>query len=270
MCIIFACHGKTPSEEDLNLGASCNKDGAGIAWIDSFGKKTAAVHWQKGLPSTGKAIIEAIEKHKITYPFVIHYRSASIGPSCSELTHPFPITNDLEDWSVGTTRRVLFHNGHIPEWKNWFIPVMFSAPSLEIPAGPWSDSRALAAVVNLKGEGILDFIRDSSRIAILDSIASEGFKKTDPISYIRTYGNWIEKDGWQQSCEYKPAKVIVMKKSSVSSNSSIEKWRRNSKDSKSCSFPSSSTENTYTVDELEELISTLKKEQDEARIMLGV
>jgi len=274
MCVIYACHSATPNEEELTLGAECNTDGAGIAWIDKFNTKEASVRWIKGLNSTAKAVLDVIEENKITYPLLIHYRTASIGGKSGDLTHPFPITTKLESSLVGHARRVLMHNGHINSWKDWFKPITFAAPDFEIPHGPWSDSRALAAAVNIKGEGVLEFIIESSRVIVLDSIASIGWKKVEPKSYMRMYGTWLEKEGWFQSVETRRVATPVVG----------EEWRKRShchtiyskNDSKGVVQESKSTssdvhaENTWTIDELEGLISTLRKEQNEARILLGV
>lgn len=268
MCVIYACWGKTPDKAELALGAEANSDGAGICWVDNFRQKGARVKWLKGLPSTADAVLEAIEKNKVTYPFAIHYRTASIGGKCDELTHPFPITSELSDDKTGDSRRVLMHNGHIADWKDWFTKIMF-ANSFEIPIGPWSDSRALAAVVNAKGEGVLDFVIGSSRVLVLDSLPSIGCSPKEPDSYFRRYGCWIKKDGWHQSCDTTP-KIEVW-----------THWRRKhysgrSEDSSErCSVPilaSTSTvheENVWTIEELENLVAEVKKEQDEARVLLG-
>lgn len=271
MCVIYACHSSIPDAEELSRGAECNVDGAGIAWIDKFNTKDATVRWIKGLPSTAEAVLKVIESHKITLPCMIHYRTASIGGKSADLTHPFPITDRLESSITGHTRRVLMHNGHINGWKDWFKPITFAAPSFEIPHGPWSDSRALAAAVNIKGEGVLEFIIEGSRVVVLDAIASSGWKKAEPKSYIRLYGTWLEKEGWYQSVETR-SKITVI--------SGGDEWRkrshchisRDARDSKSLpSAPATvHAENTWTVDELEHLISVLKKEQNEARILLGV
>jgi hypothetical protein len=273
MCVIFACYSAVPSEEELTQGAECNTDGAGVAWIDKFNTKEAQVKWIKGLASTAKAVQNVIAENKITFPFMIHYRTASIGGKSAELTHPFPITDSLEPNITGHTRRVLMHNGHIQSWKDWFKPITFAAPDFEIPLGPWSDSRALAAAVNIKGEGVLDFIIEGSRVVVLDAIASSGWKKSEPKSYLRMYGPWIEKEGWYQSVELRP-KVTVYQGSG-------EEWRkrshchvsRDARDSKSLPANPTTTvhaQNTWTVDELDGLISVLRKEQNEARILLGV
>lgn len=270
MCIIYSCYKGVPTKEEQALGAEGNIHGAGICWLEGMGTTKAKVRFLKGLKSDPDAVMEQIEKRKITFPYAIHYRSASIGGVCDELTHPFPITDDVEDYLEGSCRRVLMHNGHIGDWKKWFTQVMFSTDK-QIPVGPWSDSRALAAVVNAKGEGILEFIIEQSRVLVMDAIPSQGYPKDDPLSYIRTYGTWIEKEqlGYSQSTStYKRPK---------------EAWQQG-RDTRShaCGLPvvqdarvisnrdsREIQENSWTVDELQGLVSDLRKEQDAARVMLG-
>jgi hypothetical protein len=244
----------------MKNGAENNTDGAGICWVDKFGTKEAQVAWQKGFKSDAEEVLEYIKQNDIKYPFAIHFRTASIGGKCEELTHPFPITAKLEDFTSGYTRRVLMHNGHISSWKEWFTKIMFAAPNLEIPIGPWSDSRALAAAVFVKGEGILDFVMESSRVLVLDSLPSVGCKKSDPASYSRQYGRWIEKEGYSQSTETYSRAVICHRGSPVNHCRVVSPTV----------VTKAPDENCWTVEELDELVTIIRKEQDEARILLGV
>ena len=268
MCIIYSCYKGVPTKEEQALGAEGNVHGAGICWIQGRGTTKAKVHFLKGLKSDPDVVMAEIEKRKLPFPYAIHYRSASIGGVCDELTHPFPITDDVEDYLEGSTRRVLMHNGHISDWKKWFTQIMFSSPNA-IPVGPWSDSRALAAVVNAKGEGVLEFIIEGSRVLVMDAIPSVGCPADDPESYIRTYGTWIDhpQEGYAQSTStYKRPK---------------DQWTQG-RDQRggghACGLPildqgrvlpSKIEENAWTVDELETLVGDLRKEQDAARVMLG-
>jgi len=265
MCVIFSCYNANPPEEDMHNGAESNIDGAGICWIDNFNTKTAQVSWKKGFKSDPKEVLAFIKEKNITFPYAIHFRTASIGGKSSELTHPFPITSQLEDDLEGSTRRVLMHNGHINSWKDWFTRIMFAAPDQEIPVGPWSDSRALAAVVNAKGEGVLSFVMESSRVLILDSLPSVGCKKTDPSSYFRHYGTWIDKKGYSQSTETWSRSVVCSRNA---------KWVAPSNGSgilltSPTVSPKEVDQNCWTVEELDALVIEIRKEQDEARMLLG-
>lgn len=294
MCVIYACYSGVPTERELEQGAFLNGDGAGVCWIENFNTKDARVRWKKGLASDAKEVLKVIEENKLTPPFGIHFRTASIGGKCAELTHPFPVDDVLSARSDGTTRRVLMHNGHIQKWKDWFFPIAIGAPDFEIPIGPWSDSRALAAAAALKGEGVLDFIMEGSRVMILDSIPSSGLRKDNPRSYIRLYGNWIDRPnlGYEQSCEtFRESEwerrggkghhdrdqrskclipVISGKKSDGNGPSG---GGSGSREMGAVGPPVTEVkpiqENCWTVDELEGLIKELRREQDEARVLLG-
>lgn len=256
MCVIFSCWSANPPEDDLKRGAESNRDGAGVCWIDKFNTKDAVVKWKKGFKSDEEEVLTYIKDNKITFPYAIHFRTASIGGPAEELTHPFPITAKMEDWLEGSTRRVLMHNGHINSWKDWFTRIMFAAPDTEIPIGPWSDSRALAAVTHLKGEGVLNFIIDTSRVLVLDSLPSVGYKKNDPLSYFRHYGTWLKREGYSQSTETAP---YAKCHSRAAYSPTVTPTTAQHVDS-----------NLWTVEELDELVLTIRKEQDEARIILGI
>jgi len=85
MCIILICDKKLPSKSLLKKSAKVNPHGAGIAWVrDGF------VYWKKGINTN--EIIRMIEDKEVSLPFIVHYRIASVGDICDELTHPFTIS----------------------------------------------------------------------------------------------------------------------------------------------------------------------------------
>lgn len=269
MCVIYACHSQLPSRDELLAGSNRNEDGAGICWLDKLGGKNPKVRWKKGLKSNPEAVLSFIKDNQIPFPLGIHYRTASIGGVCDELTHPFPIDVELPSDNEGSTRRVLMHNGHMGDWKDWFTKITFAQNDFQFPLGPWSDSRALAAVVALRGEGIIEIVSGSSRVMVLDSIPSLGYDKNDPQSYIRLFGSWINKEGYSQSCETKSQTVLCYR----GSGGRVRTGHATETDSR---FPrsglvssGSSQENTWTIDELEALIEDIRKEQNEARLLLG-
>ncbi|WP_211230115.1 hypothetical protein [Desulfovirgula thermocuniculi] len=109
------------------------------------------------------------------FPHVVHFRAATSGGVCEELTHPFIV--DLQsplrlEWSG--KKPLLFHNGVVSNWENLFLRF---APDIvrelrrrrrasRVPPGPWSDTRAAAVIVALVGEGILPFL--GGKYAVLD------------------------------------------------------------------------------------------------------
>lgn len=235
------------------------------------------MQWIKGLRSDVDEVKKVIKDREITYPFAIHFRTASIGGKNLELTHPFPISDSGQgelalssdgfqnkdyNGKLKPIRRVLMHNGHIGSWKNWLLPLMFAESGYLVPDGPWSDSRALAVAVALRGEGILDFIRDDSRVMILDSIPSVGGKVGNPEDYMRLFGNWVsyEKEGYSQSCST-PAKNTKTRffgpQCSRKPTSDITPISPKLK------------ENSWTVPELLKLMEDVRKDQMEARVLIG-
>lgn len=194
MCIAIACWGDMPSEADLERSARLNGHGAGIAWTDlSVEKAKRLVHWQKGLKSDVDSVQSFLKDNKIKYPFVIHYRKQSIGPEVDALTHPFPIDPDARLTLKGKAQKVLFQNGTIKDWEKWLYEIVVPS-EYDMPQGHWSDTRALAVAAAIKGEGILRWIRDVSRIVVLDALPSVSCADNKPASHIRLYGEWITPD----------------------------------------------------------------------------
>jgi hypothetical protein len=158
VCIIFTCDAGRPDDDLLEEANFRNSDGAGVAWVED--KK---VLWKKGLD------VKQVQKliPKLKYPYMIHFRSASIGPNVSALTHPFPLTPKVSLDLLGSASSVLMHNGHWGEWKAAIRGEILSR-GLKAPGGHWSDSRAIAFLVNQHGLGILPLILDSDRVAVLN------------------------------------------------------------------------------------------------------
>lgn len=158
------------------------------------------VQWQKGLKDH-KEVLAFIEKKKIQLPAMIHFRTVSAGTKCAELCHPFPVTEGVQLWTSGYAEQVLFHNGHIHNWEELALNAGLASGDIKFPEGVWSDTRALAWLVWLKGPGILPFIMKGSRIAHFfanaTTLGKKGYSRED--DHIAMYGSWIEKDGYFQS-----------------------------------------------------------------------
>ena len=90
--------------EVISYNRRKNPDGFGIAWRE-FGK----VHHAKFAPSDGDAfekLLRTIDRRS-HIEYVAHWRLATHGAKCEELSHPFP----YEDPDLGEV--LLFHNGII-------------------------------------------------------------------------------------------------------------------------------------------------------------
>lgn len=266
LCVIYSCWSAVPEDRELSDGAAANRDGAGICWIENLGKSDARVRWIKGLESDVEAVKKVIRDTKIKFPYAIHFRTASIGGVCEELTHPFSIvekgsadlTKDLDKAldQDGTARRVLMHNGHLNSWKQWLLPIMIMK-DIDFPPAPWSDSRALAVAVSLKGEAILEFIREDSRVMILDSIPSKGTDPKKLENYFRLFGSWNSHDGYAQSCVTPARRVFKDSRKDEACTRYV------------CPAPQPTSDNVWSIQELEKLVADVKAEQTQAKILLG-
>lgn len=159
MCVIFVVNKTRPTDEMVERAFNHNKDGFGIAWREkqalADGGEQAEIVWKKG--------IENVEDAKLLckntpLPYVAHFRVASVGGVKKSLTHPFLVSDDVNLALDGrTTGSVLFHNGH---WSPWAEKAMDAAISAnqEIPEGDWSDTRAIAFMVNIYGPGFMELL----------------------------------------------------------------------------------------------------------------
>ena len=159
MCVIMCFEDNYPTEAILESAELTNRDGAGIAWIEKDG-----IHFKKGLDA--KNIYKLIKSRKIQLPFIIHFRIATVGGVNNELTHPFPISSNAPLSTSGTTEKVLFHNGHWNDWREWCMKTI-TRKCIKFPRDIWSDSRALAFLTHHYGYGFLELI-ENNKIAILD------------------------------------------------------------------------------------------------------
>lgn len=155
MCVILACEAKRPTEEMVEKAWNCNKDGAGIAWREGKGK-TGEVVWEKNLN------LEEIQQHAATapFPFVAHFRIASIGGVRGSLCHPFEIDKlSLPKLKGRTSGAVLFHNGTWYKWKEAVLNCAekFGSP---LPDGKWSDTKALAWLCAHYGKNYMEFVEE--------------------------------------------------------------------------------------------------------------
>jgi len=174
MCLIIASPtGDRIDPALIKEGARSNDDGIGFAW-----KQGSYVHWCKGFMDTDKAI-EEIAKIPAGAPHAVHLRSATHGGVRPELTHPFPVTDSVGLNLQGRASTLLMHNGVYTSWQSDLKAAILSS-GLKCPPGPWSDTRAVAFLVNVHGHQILNIIGDSSRWLVFTA-AEEG---------MFMYGSW--------------------------------------------------------------------------------
>ncbi len=183
MCVIICCDKESgfPALQTLESAEALNRHGGSIAWIGVNGK----VQWQKGI--NAKQIF-AISK-QIPLPAIIHFRIASIGDVNDPLCHPFPINEEASCELSGECDSVLFHNGTWREWSDVCLEAVIKK-DIKFPEGEWSDSRAMAWLVDKYGTGILNLLTDGNKVAIF---SKEGIKK---------YGSWVKVKDFSCSNNY--------------------------------------------------------------------
>lgn len=165
MCVIMLVTNdkNRPTDVMVEKAAAYNDDGIGLAYREGNNRENREVVWKKGFEEVD--VPEVVELCKtLPVPFVVHFRAASIGDVCKQLTHPFPVDKRSSLALNGRTKGyVLFHNGH---WSNWYDKSLDAAlrSNTPLPRGKWSDSRAMAWLSSIFGEGFMEFLPDQKGV----------------------------------------------------------------------------------------------------------
>lgn len=161
MCVIAVSESEKhrPTLADLKLMEAGNRDGAGVAWVER-----GMVRWQKGIDAEQAF---ALTKD-LTGPVVYHFRVATAGGVRPELCHPFPVGASARLDLEGKANSVLFHNGMWGEWRSALRSALLASGD-KMPLGAWSDTRALAYLVQKHGKNFLSLIDGFNRFAHLNS-----------------------------------------------------------------------------------------------------
>jgi hypothetical protein len=156
MCVIFIASKIRPDDNMVKDGWDHNDNGGGIAWRD---EEKNVVKWKKGI----KDLKEMQELCKtLPMPYIAHFRIASVGGKRDDLCHPFPIDKSVPLFLEGETEGdVLFHNGHWNQWKERCFEASIRS-NTPIPSGKWSDTRVMAYLASIYGNGILEFIDEKA------------------------------------------------------------------------------------------------------------
>ena len=162
MCVIYVVGKKLPPIRELEVGFKQNSDGAGLAWWE---KKKNHVRFVKGLDTLDQVMTVLENDVKGKLPLLMHFRAASQGEKCPELTHPFPVLPDAPLTLEGDAPAVLAQNGTWTSWKESIIGACLRA-GVQIPGGLWSDTRAITFLVSLLGPKFLDFAAGLGRVAL--------------------------------------------------------------------------------------------------------
>lgn len=164
MCVIFVVENARPSPQMVYKAWQRNDHGGGVAW-----REDGKVYWKKGLKLA--EMHEACQQ--LPMPYVAHFRIASQGGVRPDLCHPFEISRSPSIALEGTTEdRVLFHNGDWDKWQDWALSTAYRTGE-PIPAGKWSDSRAIAWIGSIYGPGFFEFLPE--KLAIMGPNSLEVF-----------------------------------------------------------------------------------------------
>lgn len=184
MCVIAVVDNSKfrPSLEDLQAMEITNPDGGGIAWIDGH-----YVIWKKSISSAEIAEIQ----HRITPPYIIHFRLASIGGKSPMLCHPFPVTKEVGTDLKGKIKgKVLFHNGHWREWKKICLDIVIRSGHKFIKK-PHSDTRAIAWLASIYGTDMLSLLNEKIAILSPDGVEIFGDDWENYKGYVVSNIYWI-------------------------------------------------------------------------------
>ena len=186
MCVILVCPGNVrPNMKTLKACEAANPHGAGVAF-----RKNGQVEWVK--TNSVKTVHELI--NSVEGDVVVHFRIASVGRVCDELRHPFPVTRDASLAPKGKGGAVIFQNGTWSGWENALDELR--AGGKVIPAGPFSDTRVAALVVNYFGSKFLNKMGTSRWVyfdASTTEMSGQWNKSSDGIYFSNLYWKQEEK-----------------------------------------------------------------------------
>ena len=159
MCVILWVTKTRPTQDMVENAYDSNKDGGGGAWREMDGGAPVVV-WKKGLNL--EEMIELCATAPL--PYIAHFRVASIGGIRPALTHPFLISKTTSPVLTGRTKDyVLFHNGHWKEWNGYCMEAAVKS-NTPVPVGAWSDTRAMAWLCSIYGNGFMNFLPEQKGI----------------------------------------------------------------------------------------------------------
>lgn len=187
-----------PSRKIIDAAHSENCHGSGVAWFNEDG----LCQYEKWLyPHEVEKLIG-----EIPLPFIIHFRSASLGGLSNLLNHPFIISEKSPLSLTGVAEQLLVHNGTIKEYKE----ILSKAKIPETKDEPLSDSRAMAMLLgkfnkSVQQEKLLKYFsqNNKNRFVLMDS-KSKTFKMFGDFTFENGchYSNMKWKNEYNQNEHY--------------------------------------------------------------------
>lgn len=170
MCIIIACDSNhRPDDRTITRSWLANPDGGGMMWADG-----QTVHISKGYMRLDE-YMDAIHAVPVDCPLVLHMRIGTSGGYGPEVTHPYPVTDDLNalhaldvDCPVG-----IAHNGVLPCKSDDVAGVSDTVAYIMQVVAPLARSRKVQAqgglAVSQAARKRLKATSRGSRLAVLDA-----------------------------------------------------------------------------------------------------
>ena len=185
MCIAAIIQ-KPVTLDDLRNMEAANKDGAGVAWLDdSAANGVPTIRFVRGLKA--EDIFKMQEVGTMSYPYLLHFRYATVGAEDHTNVHPFPMGEQaLLGERTGECSSVMMHNG---TWSgyNHYIKKAWE-DGYQIPDQAQLDAMsdtAVAAWLAPAYPKILDEVRWATAVAYVDG---------DTLA-IEQRGTWSEHEG---------------------------------------------------------------------------
>jgi hypothetical protein len=192
MCVIVVAREVLPKAAVVEKMWEANPYGGGIAWVED-----GNVFFEKGLELPEMHALLA-DLEGAAGPVTLHFRIPTVsGPLKDDallLCHPFPVLPKPVNTELsGTAEAVLFHNGHWGNWREKLLDLVMRH-DLELPEGPWSDSRALAFIASHFGPSILEIVDE--RVAYM---TPRGVVQYGKWEFIAEDKLWVTNDHWKWS-----------------------------------------------------------------------
>lgn len=188
MCVAAVIF-KPVSLEYLRLMHEDNPHGAGIACV-----KQGRLFFMKGLDAD--AIFGLQQVGAISFPYLLHFRWATLGDKIPELCHPFPIgPRALLGETVGFADSVLIHNGTWNRFEH-HIPINSEIPAAVIDHA--SDT-AIAAWLMQDNPDVIKEIMWATAVASV---------KNGELDVV-TRGTWSQHEGnWYSNLNWVPTNKV--------------------------------------------------------------
>lgn len=163
-----------------------NPHGGGIACV-----KEGRIWFLKGLDA--EAVFALQQAQVLTYPYLLHYRWATMGAKIAENCHPFVVgPRAMLGETCGFAERVLIHNG---SWSNYqkYIPLSSEIPDAALK---YVSDTALAAWLLQDNPDLLDEVPWATAVA----------EMKDGEMDITTRGTWTDHQGnWYSNLNWLPS-----------------------------------------------------------------